>query len=383
MLRPSVFAAEVSDANRVWSWPRVALHGLAWTGVALLPMAADALLQRTPAAGFQYWFMLFPTAALATFYYLNSLVFIPQLLARRQVARYFGASILTLGSLGGLMAFMRLTLLPHVRATQPHSRALAITIAILIQVAVWALSSWGRITSEWFEAERRRRELENGQLAAELALLKSQVSPHFLFNTLNNVYSLAHLKSDDAPEAILKLSLLLRYMLYEADTPRVPLAREIEYIENYVDLQRLRLDEQLRVDFQVEGDCTGLLLEPMLLIPFVENAFKHGISYQHPAPIELSLRVDNQQLLFRVRNRCFPVQSGAAPPAGGMGLPNIARRLDLLYPDRYSLKTGALGDFYLVELALQLHPTATLPGTPPTPSAHPLTPWPDATLPIG
>ena len=218
-------------------------------------------------------------------------------------------------------------------------------------------------------------------MAAELALLKSQVSPHFLFNTLNNVYSLAHLKSDDAPVAILKLSLLLRYMLYESDTPRVPLTREIEYLENYVDLQRLRLDEQLKVNFQVEGDCTGLLLEPMLLIPFVENAFKHGISYQHPAPIEMSLRVTNQQLFFRVRNRCFTAPGNAQTSAGGLGLPNIARRLALLYPNRHTLQTGKEGDYFTIELVLQLHPTAVAQRA--AAPAHPLSPRPDVALSVG
>ena len=336
---------------------RVAVHLLAWVGVALLPLLVNLLTQRTPPPGLHYGFVLLPVALLAAFYYLNSLVLIPRLLARRRTGPYFAAVALA-GSvlawaMAGLMVLARLALVPE----PPGGHYLAPLVAMLVNFGVvWALSSWGRITSEWFEAERRGRELENGHLAAELALLKSQVSPHFLFNTLNNVYSLAHLKSDDAPVVILKLSQLLRYMLYEADTPRVPLTREIEYLDNYVDLQRLRLDEALAVDFQVEGDCTGLLLEPLLLLPFVENAFKHGVSYQHPVPIVMALRVANGRLHFRVQNGGL-VPAGPAPrPANGLGLPNIERRLALLYPGRHTLRAGVEGDAFVVELELELEP---------------------------
>ena len=373
MLRPSLFAAEPPPRERFGVRPRVAVHALAWGGVALLPLLVDSLTQHAPPPGFHYGFVLLPVTLLAAFYYLNSLVLIPRLLARRRTGRYFAAVVLTAGGMAGALALVRLTLLP--RLPPPGAHYLAPMAAMLLSYGVvWALSSWSRITGEWFEAERRRRELENGHLAAELALLKSQVSPHFLFNTLNNVYSLAHLKSDDAPAAILKLSQLLRYMLYEADAPRVPLAREIEYLDNYVDLQRLRLDEALTVDFQVEGDCTGLLLEPLLLIPFVENAFKHGVSYQHPAPIVIALRVADGRLHFRVQNGARPLAGRAAVPASGLGLPNIERRLALLYPGRHTLRAGTEADAFVVELELVLEPVgsaasvaAALPAPPATP----------------
>ncbi len=354
------FAAEITPTAGRWPASRVALHGLAWAGVALLPKTVDTLLQHTPPPGARDWFVLVPTAMMAGFFYLNSLVLIPRFLAQRQVGRYFGGVVLAVAGIVGTVSLIIWGLLRAgvVADTQPSQRPSPVLAALVLCGVVWALSSWGRITGEWFEAERRRRDLENGQLAAELALLKSQVSPHTLFNTLNSIYSLACLKSDDAPVAILKLSLLLRYMLYEADAPRVPLAREIELLENYIDLQRLRLDEQQLIHFEIEGDTTGYLIEPMLLIPFVENAFKHGVSYARPTPIEVRLFVGAGQLRFEVRNRCFGVSGQPTPAPGGLGLPNSERRLALLYPGRHQLQAAAEGDFFTVELTVQLGPAA-------------------------
>ncbi|WP_236705209.1 sensor histidine kinase, partial [Hymenobacter sp. AT01-02] len=226
----------------------------------------------------------------------------------------------------------------------------------MIGILVWIISSGLRITSELFETERAKRELENNHLSAELAFLKSQVSPHFLFNTLNNIYSLAHLKSDDAPEAIMQLSQLMRYMLYESNAARVPLMREVEYLRNYMDLQRLRLDpSQVDIEFTVNGALDGNLIEPMLLIPFVENAFKHGISFQHPSRIAVHLTVRADTLLFTVRNSRFPeVPTATHDPNSGIGLPNVRQRLNLLYPDRHQLQLHQTSNEFIVDLTLTM-----------------------------
>ncbi|WP_210516048.1 sensor histidine kinase [Hymenobacter terricola] len=350
-------------------WLRVALHGLAWSGVAVLPLVVAALLAPVPLTGFAYWVLVVPTVLMAGFYYLNSLVLLPRFLARRQAGRYFGSVGLAGGLISGIIMLLRSllerhALLPPPDALHPPAAALLVSFG-----GVWALSSWQRITGEWFAAERRRQALATDHLVAELALLKSQVSPHVLFNTLNNIYSLAHLKSDDVPAAILQLSHLLRYMLYEADAPRVALAREVEYLENYLDLQRLQVDEHLFLTFEVEGDCAGQLIEPMLLIPFVENAFKHGLSHEQPSPIAIRLRVTDDELRLQVRNRWFAGAARPAPAPGGLGLPNIERRLALLYPGRHRLQAGQEGDFFTVELQLQL----TAVPAPTAPSPRPFT----------
>ena len=186
------------------------------------------------------------------------------------------------------------------------------------------------------------------------------MNPHFLFNTLNNVYSLAELKSDDAPVAILQLAYLMRYLLYEAAAPQVPLVRELEHVRICVDLERLRLD-QVPIDFALVGNPQGLLIKPILLIPFVENAFKHGVGASGRSPICLRLRVDEQGLTFTVRNCVAAVGSAPAGP-GGVGLANVRQRLALLYPGRHTLVLDRPGADFLATLTLIFaHDLAPLP----------------------
>ncbi|GAB3237440.1 histidine kinase [Hymenobacter seoulensis] len=337
----------------------VIVHVTAWIAVATLPR----LLSSNPPP-FRLGSLLLPLT-LAGYFYLNYYVLIPRLFARKRFALYF---LVALGLLGLVYLPMLLHMTGLLHPTGPHHlgpppgpppsgehfsrppRGLW-----LIGVLAWIVSSGMRITSEWFETERARRELENKHLTAELAFLKSQVSPHFLFNTLNNIYTLAHLKSDDTPEAIMQLSHLMRYMLYESEAARVPLGREVDYLRNYMDLQRLRLDpDQVNIQLTIDGPLEGHLIEPMLLIPFVENAFKHGISSQHFSRIAVHLAVQNQQLLFTVQNSLFPV-SGTHDPNSGIGLPNVRQRLNLLYPDgRHHLTIAQTSTEFMVELILTL-----------------------------
>lgn len=335
---------------------RVIVHVASWIAVAAIPR----LLSDNPPP-LRLGNLLLPLT-LAGYFYLNYYVLIPQLFARKKFALYFLAAAGLL-ALVYLPMLLRITgVLPH-HSLHPHAHLPPGAIHYsrppqglwLIGVLAWIISSGMRITGEWFDTERARQELANKQLTAELAFLKSQVSPHFLFNTLNNIYSLAHLKSDDTPEAILKLSQLMRYMLYESEAARVPLAREVEYLRNYMDLQRLRLDpEQVNIRFTVDGGLDGALIEPMLLIPFVENAFKHGISSRQFSRIAVNLLVREAQLLFTVQNSRFPAVGGHDPNSG-IGLPNVRQRLSLLYPDgRHQLLLEETTDEFIIELTLTL-----------------------------
>lgn len=339
------------------SWQRVlriVAHVTAWLVAVCLPLVFLPLPAGERPLLFIAQRIAGPVALLAGLFYLNYGVFIPRLLAQRHFGRYF-AAILVAGAVFGLPLLLeRAGVLPPLgrSAAAPRNPLL---VGELVMGLVWLLSSALRITSDWFASEQLRRQMRSNQLATELAFLKSQVNPHFLFNTLNNVYSLAELKSDDAPMAILKLSQLMRYMLYEADAPRVPLTREVEYLHNYLDLQRLRLDPgRVPITFEVTGALAGHLIEPMLLIPFVENAFKHGISFQHPSRIALDLRVTATALLFTVRNQQVeaPPPSGTPPP-GGVGLANVGQRLHLLYPGRHTLVLDQSADEFVVTLTLQ------------------------------
>ena len=211
------------------------------------------------------------------------------------------------------------------------------------------LSGTIRLGLSFIKNQNEKKLLENANLNAEVNFLKSQINPHFLFNTLNGIYSLAHNRSAQTEEAILKLSELMRYVLYESGTERVELAKDIQYITNYIDLQRLRLSSKVSVNYEVKGNLTGTIA-PLLLISFIENAFKHGISYTHPSSIHISITVFEETLTLLVENPIIESNSFV----GGVGLKNVIRRLDLLYPEKHSLDIVDNGHLHVVNLKLNL-----------------------------
>ncbi len=160
------------------------------------------------------------------------------------------------------------------------------------------LSAALKFTVDWFLNERMQRDLENQRLSAELAFLKSQINPHFLFNSLNSIYSLAYQKSETTPEAILKLSEIMRYMLYESNDNKVDLAKELQYLQNYIDLQKIRFGNKAFVDFKITGEVGDQKIVPLLLIAFIENAFKHGVANNPLSPIRLLINLDGTAFAF-------------------------------------------------------------------------------------
>lgn len=219
----------------------------------------------------------------------------------------------------------------------------------LLVFTFWAgLSVFLRLLLEWFKSERQQLKLSNQQLQSELNYLKSQVSPHFLFNTLNNIYALAKKKSDHTAEAIMKLSSMMRYMLYEANQDRVPLEKEVEYLKSFIVLQQLRTKQGKIFDFEITGEIENREIAPLLLIPLVENSFKHGDFKKYPIRLELS----THQYQIRVRIKNFYSAKQEKDSVGGVGLQNIKRRLELLYPKSHSLEINALKETFEVILII-------------------------------
>jgi two-component system, LytTR family, sensor kinase len=207
---------------------------------------------------------------------------------------------------------------------------------------------WGVIyffIVEWYQTTTREKTLEREKIHAELAFLKSQINPHFLFNTINDIYALACTKSDDTPDALLKLSGILRYMLHESNNALVPLEKELDYIKEFIDLQNIGFKGNTHILFfttptyrdEAEGFKGGIdrvSIAPMLLIPFVENAFKHGYFTDKDKPIDIHCSVENGRILFTCKNA---VRKQQKDKIGGIGLQNVQRRLVLLYPERHQL----------------------------------------------
>jgi two-component system, LytTR family, sensor kinase len=228
---------------------------------------------------------------------------------------------------------------------------MAINKTVSLSLVLLLIGGLIRLGFLFIKNQHEKRLLENANLNAEVNFLKSQINPHFLFNTLNGIYSQAHDKSDKTEISILKLSDLLRYMLYDSGEDRVELAKDIQYITNYIDLQRLRLSSKINIEYDVQGKTEGHLIAPLLLIPFIENAFKHGISYTHPSVIKIKLTFFEETLTLHIEN---PLVESNSFGTSGLGLKNVIRRLDLLYPGKYKLDIGKAEKLYIVDLKIVL-----------------------------
>ena len=197
------------------------------------------------------------------------------------------------------------------------------------------------------------KELEREKLNSELALLKNQVSPHFFFNTLNNIYSLIAINQEDAREAVLSLSKMMRYMLYESEQGNTRLSNEIEFMKGYIDLMKLRLSERVRLSVSFPEQYEDRDMPPLLFIPFIENAFKHGVSNMGNSFIDIGLRAEGGEIAFLVANSISRLSNDAPHPASGIGLENVRKRLALLYPGRHELRIGERETVFTVELIIR------------------------------
>jgi hypothetical protein len=212
-----------------------------------------------------------------------------------------------------------------------------------IFLAVLSLSLLLKISTRWRIAEKEK-------LNTELSYLRSQVNPHFLFNTLNSIYSLAIEKSDDTATAIVKLSAMMRYVLNDTSKNFVPLQRELEYMEDYISFQRLRFGDTIPLSFDIEGNAGDKQIAPLILMSFVENAFKHGINAAESSEVKIEITINNNNLVLSVFNKKVTMQITDAH--SGVGIANTKKRLELLYPGNYTLSVANDKDFFSVLLQI-------------------------------
>jgi two-component system, LytTR family, sensor kinase len=224
-------------------------------------------------------------------------------------------------------------------------------------VLVVFFSTLLRVVMDWWRYQNEKQQLVTQTMQSELRFLRSQINPHFLFNTLNNLYALTLKKSDKAPEIVLKLSEIMRYMLYECNEKRVLLTKEIQYIENYLDLERLRQPKAADIRFSVEGRISDQMVAPLLFVPFVENSFKHGLnnSVQGGGFVRLRLSVQDEDLEFFIENsKAERLLRQDHPVSGGIGLVNVRQRLQILYPENHNITISDEPNRYAVTLHLKM-----------------------------
>ncbi len=223
---------------------------------------------------------------------------------------------------------------------------------IAIFLMVFVFSTGIKIINEWLRSEARNKEIANEKLKAELSFLKAQINPHFLFNTLNNIYALASVQSEATAPAVMKLSSIMRYVLTEARNDLVPLEKEIQFTTHFIELQKMRLTDKTSIDFTVNGDPFGRQIAPLLLLPFVENAFKYGISTREASPIRILLEINKDSLYFSIGNQKHIHTSLKSMDNTGIGISNTKRRLDLFYGARYELNIEDKPNTFSVHLKI-------------------------------
>ncbi|MDB5011787.1 MAG: Histidine kinase [Mucilaginibacter sp.] len=287
-------------------------------------------------------------------FYLHFLLFIPQFFNKKRYGLYALIIVVTIifygiGKYGVALLFEKDILVRYRGEIIGFTSYFLSTI--FASLVFLFLSFVLKLGADWILNERIQRDLENQRLSAELAFLKSQINPHFLFNSLNSIYSLAYQKSDTTPDAILKLSEIMRYMLYECNDNKVDLTKELHYLQNFIDLQKIRFGNKAYIDFKIEGKVRNQKIVPLLLIAFIENAFKHGIVNETLSPIRLLITLDDEHLHFYIQNK---KHNNNRDSSGGIGLNNVKRRLDLLYSGKYNLDIRDEVDTYTCELSLIL-----------------------------
>ncbi len=346
---------------------QVTIHILAWVLVIFLPDILFDMPHNTVSDTKR----IFHFILAFSFFYLNYFIFVPLLLLKKRqlwFAVIIIASMVFSWYLNDFVMNMVRTPQPavkeqtaaeteagkkeeaRIKLRHKRHRAAENTGAASLVLISFLLSTIARETREWYRQDEEKKNIEKERLISELSLLKSQINPHFLFNSLNGIYALALKKSDDTPRAVLQLSDLLRHMLYEGDKELIPLEKEVAYLKNYMELQKLRMPEDAEIEFKVEGNPEGLLVAPLLFISFVENAFKHGTGM--PAPrIKVVMRVENKTVEFAVTNKTSP--GANKDEASGIGLQNVQKRLNLLYPGRHKLKIEERDSIHWVFLTIQ------------------------------
>lgn len=342
----------------------ITLHVLAWTILFFLP--AYLLFISTGNDRFFYVRFYSQTLAYALIFYLNYFWLLPKFFFTQKRVRYFvWATTLIVGLFFVLEFSNRYLFSAENKEYEDRISKIVkennipkppinwhIYNYLFTSFLISGFSMGLRFSAKLTQNEKEREEAEKEKLNSELALLKNQVSPHFFFNTLNNIYSLVEINTGDAQKAILQLSKLMRYLLYESEHGNTQLSREIDFMKNYIDLMKLRVNNKVSLTISFPEKYTDVVIPPLLFISFIENAFKHGISYRDKSFIEIKMKVNETEIEFHCRNSINTHREEAIDTGSGIGLDNVRKRLALLYPNNHTLLISQVGEIYDVSLII-------------------------------
>lgn len=334
------------------------IHTLVWAVVIFSPLFGTSPDRPLMEVQEYIRFLVVPVSFMIVFY-VNYLWLIDRLLGRRRTGLFILANIVLIALV--MMAVhicFRYLFIPEMhRPMRPRAfmdqfmfQARNAVLYTLVAGASVAL----RMTGRWYTAESARKDLEHRRSEAELQNLKSQLNPHFLFNTLNNIYSLIQIDPVKAQSAVHDLSRLLRYVLYGGSHEKVPLQDELDFIKEYIALMRIRLPKDVDVRVDVPERISGEMIAPLMFITLVENAFKHGVSSSAPSFIHVDLSVEGSRLVCECVNSWYPKASDEDRSGSGIGLANLNRRLEMIYPGKYDFRYGREGNEYKAVLCIDL-----------------------------
>ncbi|RQO31486.1 hypothetical protein DBR32_05870 [Taibaiella sp. KBW10] len=347
---------------------RIILNILGWG--LILNAAYNNSLNYHPAAGMQMeftWHVIGYNSLFVLFCSINTLWLMPAYFVTQRYKTYLVGLFTLITIFTIIISRYNVWLVDHFRGLEDGQFS-SITIGTIGSDMSWInyylsvlpsvlivlfIFSIGFLTQQYFRIKKRAALIEKRQIASELSLLKSQINPHFLFNVLNSIYALSLKKSDSTPEIVLKLSEILRYMLYETQQEKVALEKEIDMIESYVGIEKIRIGNLQQISLELKGDFSTAVIAPVLLIPFVENTIKHGLdSMSEHAFVEISIEINNGILVFHAKNN---FKRSGIKKAGGIGLENVRKRLELLYPQKHTLRIKEENAIFTVSLNVNLN----------------------------
>ena len=335
------------NAVKSRSYITILLHVLLWMLFAFVLLFYQPLTWGINVP-YQFWMkQSVVLILLIVVFYLNSMVLVPQLVLRNKSLLFLLIILLIAVAAGPLVhLFEDAVQLPRlmekafdqVGMHRPPKKSDRLDLfLILMLLIIVGISTSVTIIQKWQADKQLREALEKEKIGSELSFLKAQINPHFFFNTLNNIYALTVIDVEAAREALHKLSRMMRYVLYETQHGTVLLSQEIAFAQDYIQLMQLRLTDKVSVSLKPPVPLHDVSIAPMLFLPFIENAFKHGVSAVQPSHIDIKIWQEGQKVYIDVRNTLFTEKRTVLDESNGIGLTNTQRRLDLLYPGKYHL----------------------------------------------
>lgn len=339
---------------------QIAMHAAAW-GLMFSAPFIFAYGNNTPISLSRYLDFCVVPLTFMTVFYVNYFALIDRMLFRKHLGRFILANLLLIAAINLVQHFWHELYRTYIETDPPkpngrphppvsffilyNSLLMALTVGLAVAI---------KMTGNWYRTETEKQQIEKERTEAELKNLKSQLNPHFLFNTLNSIYALIQLNPSQAQYAVHSLSHMLRYVLYENNVSFIPLEKEFSFMRNYVELMSLRLSDRVTITVDIPEDGAGCEIAPLLFIALVENAFKHGVSPSELSFVRISIHFAKERtLVCTIENSYFP-KTDSDRSGSGIGLQNLRKRLSLLYPNRHILRTEHLDNSFMAQLIIDL-----------------------------